>query len=150
MPNASMDGRLALRFLLGMCIVSFGIAGFWAWRGFWMLLPFAGLEMLCLAGGLAWALHQNRFREVLRIEGSTLHIERGHGRIQQQWNMPLHWVRVAVQPPRHRGEYSRVELQCSAKRVEVGRVLSEEERLQLASRLQQWLRQARDVSLDPA
>lgn len=134
---------MALRVFLGMCTVSFAIAAYWAWKGLWMVLPFAGLEMLCLGVGLTWALHHNRYREVLQITDGTMIIQRGYGLPQKQDALPLHWIRLHVVKPKRVGQPHRIQLRCSDRWIEIGRVLTDAERLALADRLEGWLREER-------
>lgn len=43
-PNCSMSWRENKVLVAGLAIVSFGIAGAFAMRGLWVILPFAGIE----------------------------------------------------------------------------------------------------------
>ncbi|MBV8062944.1 MAG: DUF2244 domain-containing protein, partial [Nevskia sp.] len=76
-PNASMSVRQAVWFMAWMCTVSLAIGGFFAWRGFWPILPFAGLELAALAAALVVSLRRNRYREVVHFEDECIRIEVG-------------------------------------------------------------------------
>ncbi|MGH8562488.1 MAG: DUF2244 domain-containing protein, partial [Nevskiales bacterium] len=79
-PNAALTGIQATLFMLWMCVLSFGIAGVLAWRGYWLVFPFAGLEMLALAAGLWWSLRGNVYREVIILSPDRILIEAGRRR----------------------------------------------------------------------
>ena len=76
-PNASMSVRQAVWFIAWMCMVSLLIGGFFAWRGFWPILPFAGLELAALAAALAVSLRRNRYREVVDFDDEAVRVEVG-------------------------------------------------------------------------
>ena len=44
-PNCSLSPRGARLFVLSLAATTFGIAGFFAWQGYWPVLPFAGFEI---------------------------------------------------------------------------------------------------------
>lgn len=148
-PNASLAPRHALWLFGGMCAVSFGIAGGLALLGFWMVLPFAGLEMACLGAGLYVAMRDNSYREVLRVEADELHFEAGHGRPERSLRCPVAWARVHYQAPQKPLDPGAVHLLYAGEDIEVGRILGVEERRAFAARLQQWLRAAQQEAARP-
>ncbi len=149
-PNASLKPRQALLLLAGMCAISFSIAGVLALLGYWMIFPFAGLEMACLAAALYAALRANHDREVLRIAGNELIIERGRGIPQYRRAFPLHWVQINLRPAASATDFSRIQLRYAGHCIEVGRVLAEDEREELATHLASWIQQARKNALEAA
>ena len=48
-PNQSMNWRETKWFLLATAVILGGIAAAFAFQGFWMILPFAGIELAALA-----------------------------------------------------------------------------------------------------
>lgn len=146
-PNASLSTRQARALLIGMCAISFSIAGILAAMGYWMILPFAGLEMACLAAGLYIAMRDNAYREVLRVSGDQLCIEHGRGKPERRQCIPLHWATVCLQPAKGPTQHLRVEVRYAGRGIEVGSVLAEDEREAFAKHLQQWLSQARATPL---
>ncbi len=148
-PNASLNTRQALSLLIGMCTLSFTIAGILAAMGYWMILPFAGLEMGCLAAALHVAMQANREREILRIDGDQLVLERGRDTPRYHREFPLHWVQVKLQPAAGPTDVPRVQLRYAGQHEEVGRVLAEEERAAFARHLTSWVAQARKQATAP-
>jgi uncharacterized membrane protein len=121
-------------FFGSVCLVTFGVAGVATALGYWPVLTFAGAEMLLLG----WALHssmQRRFeREIIDISEGEVVIEYSRG-TPRRVVFPRHWARVKIRRPKsplHRG---RLLIESRGRAYEVGRFLSEEERLQLASHL---------------
>jgi uncharacterized membrane protein len=137
-PNASLTVTQAALFLLWMCVLTFGIAGLFAARGYWMVLPFAGLEMLALAVGLWWSLRGNTYREVITLDGERLRVESGRRRPEHRWEFPRAWTRLQFEPETP-ADRSHLWLTYAGARCEVGACLGEDDRVQLARRIRELL-----------
>lgn len=117
-----------------MAVLCFGLAIAFAMLGFWLVLPFAGLEI----GLLAWALQVQRSREgdyeTLVIDGDSVVLEWRTGRQSGRREMNRQWVRVVCDcsaPSRN----CRLCLSSHGHETEVGHYLSDEARQQLAATL---------------
>lgn len=139
-PNASLTPRWAAAFLASMCAVSFGIAGAFALLGYWMVLPFAGLEMLALAAGLWWSMRDNAYREVVSVTGDQVRVEAGWGRPARRWEFQRQWLQVRLQAAERRNRPTRLLIVSSGSGCELGRCLTDEEREEVAERLRRWIR----------
>jgi len=140
-PNASLSLEWAGVFFVSMCVVSFGIAGIFAWHGYWMVLPFAGLEMAALAAGLFWSLRGNVYREVVSIADDRVVIEAGRLKPERRWEFQRAWTQVRLLVGPHRNSPTRISVGSHGKSCILGSCLSEEEREQVAARLAQWVRE---------
>lgn len=127
--------RLVLGSLAALC---FGVAIGFAVLGFWLVLPFAGLEI----GLLAWALGALRSRErdyeTLTIEGDAVVLEWRTGKRSGRREMNRQWVRVecdCAAPDRN----CRLCVISHGSETEVGHYLSDEARRQLAATLRSKL-----------
>lgn len=140
-PNASLTERGAWLFMGLVTSVGLVIALWFTLKGFWPILPFAGLELAAVGAALWVTQRRNRYREVLSFEDDTLRIEfglagRGAGSVVE---MSRAWARVLLVAGVHRHDPNRLLLQCSGLRVEVGRSLTDEERERLAGRINELL-----------
>jgi uncharacterized membrane protein len=134
-PNCSLSTRGALLLFGSLCFATFGIAALMTFRGFWPVLPFAGLEMLLLG----WALRRSLER---RHHSETLTVSEDHVRIEQRGRahyvevvFPRHWARVKLRRPHSRLHPSCLTIESHGRRCEVGSFLTEQERRGLAQRL---------------
>ena len=120
-----------------IAVVTLGIAAAFAALGAWMVLPFAGIEIVGL--GIAFALNG-------RHAGDYERIQLGEGRLmvevcesdsvhRHEFNPARAMVRVAEV-----GRSSRVLLQVRGRSLEIGRHLHERARLDLAGELKRRLR----------
>ncbi len=141
-PNCSLSWKEAKRFYFGMVAVSMSIALLFASRGLWLVLPFAGLEMLVLGGALyCVAQRARRWQLVLvgrdKVEICNLGRSPAPGVILQRA-----WARVELQSPDHAWYPSRLTIGSHGRFVEIGRCLSDTERSLLAEELSLALRSA--------
>jgi uncharacterized membrane protein len=143
-PHCSLTVRGAIVFYVGLCGVSFGVAGLFATQGFWPILPFAGLEMLLLAWALRTSFARRRdFEAIVISECDVLvdHAERGR---REQVLFSRHWAQVKLRRPVSRLHPSRLMIESQGRALEVGRFLTEEERRGLAIRLQRLIGRMND------
>jgi uncharacterized membrane protein len=137
-PNHSLtrpQERLVFWSLAALC---FAAASGFAVLGYWLILPFAGLEI----GLLAWAFQALREREddyeSLVIDGDLVVLEWHAGTRGGRREMNRQWVRVACgcKTP---GRNCRLSVCSHGRATEVGQYLSDEARLQLAATLRSRL-----------
>lgn len=138
-PNASLTPRWAVAFMASICMLSFGIAGVFAWQGFWMVLPFAGLEMIALGAGLWWSMRDNAYREVVSVDDERVRVEVGRHRPERCWTFRRVWTQVRVESGPHLTSPSRLWIGSHGRGCVLGRCLTEDEREQVAGRLRQWV-----------
>lgn len=124
--------------------VSFAVGAAFAVLGFWMVLPFVGLEIVAVA--VAFFCYGRHAADAERIElvDDRLTVERIEAETRRRWDFDPRGVRVEVDE-RGRGLGARVQV-CLAgrgERVEVGRHLLDARRAELASELKAALRNAR-------
>lgn len=79
-PNQSLSLSGNLWVFISLVAVSLGISLAFALAGAWMILPFAGLELLLLGALFAYVYTESTKREVIRINGERVVLDccRGH------------------------------------------------------------------------
>lgn len=135
-PNCSLSVSGALLFFGSLCLVSFGIAGIFALRGFWPVLPFAGLEMLALGWALRVSLQRRFHRQTITVTDANVSIESRDRTFCSQVVFPRHWAQVKLRRPASRLHPSRLTIESHGRQCELGSFLTEAERQGLALRLQ--------------
>jgi uncharacterized membrane protein len=116
---------------LALVVVTIG-AGF-AIAGAWLVLPFAGLEVLLL--GAAYVLYARRAADYERIvlESGRLTVEVGQAQQTARYEMEARRARVCL-------EEERVVLRSAREQLELGRHLDADMRVRFAAELQKRLR----------
>ena len=138
-PNASISVAQAQWFFVGMCAVSFGIAGLMTVVGLWLVWPFAGLEMAALGAGLYVSLRDNGYREVVSVYDDRIEVEAGLNEPERRWEFPRLLTQVRLSPGVYRNSPSRLLMTRSGHGCELGRCLTDEERLDVAEKLKAWV-----------
>lgn len=140
-PNCSLTRRGRKNVFWGITAVALLIASVFSWLGYWLIFPFAGLEI----GLLAWAFDSLGKRvgdyESLRIRGDEILLKRWqYGHLERR-AFNCQWARLVVIDA---GPGGRVELflRSHGQETELGLFLTDEERLELAEKLRAWIRKA--------
>ena len=136
-PDNGLYWRTTLWVYLALVVVSLGVASAFALAGFWPVLPFAGVELALLGIALYVTARRGRYREVVRVRGGTVEIEKGYDGPRERWRFERAWTRVALRKARQRLHPARLVLCCRGVTVEVGAFLTDDDRAALARELDQ-------------
>lgn len=140
-PNRSLSWQnTKLTFLLlGTSIAA--VAGYFASLGAWLVVPFAGLEVLLIGLALYLQCCHAHQQQIIKIDADTISVCDGR-REQIQASYPRAWSRV-VQTRDPRGWYpSRLFIGAHGRFIEIGKYLIESERDLLADNLRCALQDA--------
>ena len=138
-PNCSLSVRGAQLFFAVACIAPCGIAFVLALKGFWPILPFAGLEMALLGWALKVSLARRFHRQTITVTDSDVSVESRDRANYAQVVFPRHWAQVTLRHPESRLHPSRLTIESHGRQCELGGFLTEEERRGLALRLQRLI-----------
>lgn len=134
-PDRSLSWRqtkFVYATLAGLCLV---VAAAFTAMGFWLVLPFAGAEVVLLAAGFYLCALSGRVTEVIRIDEDRVAVERvGHGR-RERCEFRRRWARILLLPPAIDWYPSRLVIRSHGKQVQLGAFLTEAERRKLAADL---------------
>jgi uncharacterized membrane protein len=147
-PPAGLD-RTGMRVVGGLILGFSALVGMlFAWLGAWPVLGFAGLEVALVLGLLA--LHRRgarRSMEVVQLAGGRLTISRTDWRgRRQELAIDPYWARLMLEE--RPGRVSRLLLRHRRRAVEVGALLGEEQKRDLAEALGEALRRYRQPVFD--
>lgn len=99
--------------------------------GFWMVLPFAGLEFLFVYVCLSKAYKRLGYTEVISMQRECVTIESGYDKPVHTEELPSEMTRVQFDDPVSAFEVGRLSLQCGGRNLEIGQALSKEEKRML-------------------
>lgn len=133
MPNCSMSWQENKVFIASLALISFSIAVGFALQGLWMILPFAGLEILMLTGIMYWTSLQATHREVISIYADKVVIEVGRRKSRQVYEFQRAWTKIEFSQPILPSRRRRLVIRSKGKELEIGACLIEQEQEQLAA-----------------
>lgn len=146
-PNRSLSWRQSMMFLGAIAVPLLLISVVLATRGFWLVLPFAGLELAALFACFYLVSHAAQRCEVVSIGESVVTVEKGRDRggcperggPEQRVEFARGWVRVELSRSTERWYPQRLWIGASGRRVEIGAFLVEDEKAELAAELHKLL-----------
>jgi len=134
-PNCSISWPELLLFYFLTCLVALAVGLFFTLQGLWMVLPFSGLEMLALGGGLYLTSRKVYRREVITLDPEHTRIEKGVQRIDQRWEFKTPWIRISDELPDRLSPRRKLTISMYGESVEVGSFLANSEKEALAFQL---------------
>jgi len=138
-PNQSLSWRGNLTVLTSLGIVMATIATGFAFIGLWMVLPFAGLELLVVAAGLYATSRRLANGEVISLSPDTVKVETGYRYPASSRRVQRHWARIDLCNGHSRAQPSKLFIRAHGEAIEVGACLTDKEREKLARELRRLL-----------
>ncbi|MDC0661512.1 DUF2244 domain-containing protein [Marinobacter sp. SS21] len=100
-PNRSLSWHGNVAIWIALALLALLVAVGMALIGAWVVLPFAGIELMALATALYYTAHACQRQEVLIISDHQLRLEKGHRRKQAEWSLPRSYTRLHLTPGAH-------------------------------------------------
>lgn len=136
-----------MAFLLGTSAVTLSIALVFALKGYWMILPFAGLELAALAVCFYLVANSARRRQVVSITDALVTVEKGElrrgnarGGPDSRAEFPRCWTRVELSGSPHSRFARQLWIGAYGRRVELAEFLPDHEKLGLERQLRKLIR----------
>lgn len=131
--NCSISPAALAGVFVALAVVVLAIGTGFALAGAWLILPFAGLEVLLLgAAFLMYARHAADY-ERIELEAGRLTVEVAEAQKKSRYEMDVRRARLCI-------EKEHVVLRGADGQLELGRHLDAESRVRLAAELQKRLR----------
>jgi uncharacterized membrane protein len=135
-PNRAASWRANRIFLLAIGATLALIAGGFALLGAWLILPFAGIEILILASLLWYVYTGHSRREVVHFSDAEVVVEKGRNQPVSKWKCLRPWCRFKLYNS-HPWYPQRLKLRCHHREIEIGEFLTDNERNELRAYLRQ-------------
>jgi uncharacterized membrane protein len=133
-PNCALSPRRARLFFLSVAAPALLFAGLFASRGFWPVLPFAGLELAVLGWALWASLLRRHLQQRLAITDAQVSVTSRDASGERQMVFSRHWARVTLRGPRG-WLPSRLYIESHGRACELGAFLTDAQRQALFVRL---------------
>ena len=138
-PHCSLSPRGARWFFASVCVASLSVALPISLLGYWLVLPFAGLEIGLLAWALRSSMARRHHRQTIVISEATVAIEDLTPPAPRRIEFPRHWAQVRIRAGGSPLHPSRLTVESHGRRHEIGSFLNEQERQGLAKRLRRLI-----------
>ncbi len=139
-PNQSATWRTNLLVLLALAVPSLGIAIGFALLGAWPILPFAGLELLCLGSALYYVNWKLQYRHVITLSEDEVRIDKGFYLPSRSWQFSRQGTGLAVTPEKHPWDGPELSLHDRHESVTLGEFLNRDDSLKLLGLLREEIR----------
>ncbi|NND00562.1 MAG: DUF2244 domain-containing protein [Gammaproteobacteria bacterium] len=136
-PNKSMSWETNKKILLAMFVVNMLIGIAFAMRGAWLILPFAGLEILLVGAGMYYVSWKLNFQETIAIEDESLQVQKGVYYPKESWQWQTRNTLLLKQPGQYRLSPPTLFLKHLNETVEIGGFLCGSDKRTLRDHLNQ-------------
>ena len=140
-PNNSLSWKGNKIFFFMLFFISFVIAFSFAMAGMWLILPFAGLEMILLGSALTFCYIKNSQCEIVKIDERNVSVSLIKSRNRKVFGCNKYWAKFILNKPRLKGYPHKLVLRSAGREMEIGALLTDKERITLAGMLKKNVEQ---------
>jgi uncharacterized membrane protein len=134
-PNCSVTRLGAAAVFVAIFSVSVGISAYFASLGAWMVLPFAGLELLLLGAAICCFMRNAQHCETVSVTDAELRVvKRGNWGVRD-WVFQPYWAQIILRRDPRYWYPSQLVIRSHGREVRIGDCLTEQERTRLAREL---------------
>jgi uncharacterized membrane protein len=137
-PRAPMSPAAVVVLFVSVSTAILGVAFICGFLGAWQVLPMSSLVVVSLGFGLTAGYRRTQVEEVVSIVGATIAIDKHQPRETEHYEFQRGWAQVVLEEPRPPLEEfpSRLFIRSHGRQVQIGAFLDDDERHELATRLQ--------------
>lgn len=126
-PNRSLSWRGNVLIWIGLVVISLTIALGWSLMGAWVVLPFAGIELIAVGTGIYLTSRDCHRQELVTLQGDDIILEKGHAEKEISWTLPRPYTRLQYHEPKHAFAVAKLSFRHRDNSVPVGDFLNQED-----------------------
>ena len=134
-PNLSAEWRTTKIFIWIVSCIALTIGLVFALAGLWLILPFAGLEVLAIVILMYHVARQCHRQQVIYLEAGKIRVEAGYRSPQLAWDDEVFWTRLIVNKADHPWHPDKLILRGRQQQIEIGEFLNAEDKKHLVAQL---------------
>jgi len=134
-PNLSTQWRTTKIFMWIVSGFALVIGLVFALAGLWVILPFAGVEVIALISLMYHVACKCHRQQVIYLDEERIRVEKGYRSPKQSWDFELFWTRLIVNRSPHTWHPDKLILRGRQEQIEIGEFLNDEDKKQLVARL---------------
>lgn len=133
-----MTRRATLVLFVAVAVPILGIAIVCGLLGAWQVLVMSSLVVVAVGAGLWSGYRRTQIDEVVSIEGDTVAVDKHQPRTTEHHEFQRGWAQIVLEEPHPavEGVPSRLFIRSHGQQVQIGAFLDDDERHELATRLQ--------------
>jgi len=139
-PNQPASRSANVLVLLVVAIPLLTVATAFALLGAWLILPFAGAELLALGTALYYTRQKQQYRQVITVSDDSVMIDKGRHAPGERWHFPRHSTGLTITREQHPWEGPALRVHDRNDSVTLGEFLNREDSLQLIELLGREIR----------
>jgi len=137
--NQSMSWRANLYLAGALGFVIMGIALAIASQGLWLVIPFAGAEVILVVVCLYLTVKRLARKEVITVNDDAVTLEWGETQAELEVALPRQWSRLRYDCPDSPFEVGELQVHAHGRYYALGRALGRDEKRTLYNKLKVWL-----------
>lgn len=139
-----MSARQSAVFVICFAVLSLTIALSFFSVGLWLVLPFAGLEVLAVGVAIGYSIKRSQGYEWIVVTDRDVAVTRSEFGGSRSYNFQRYWTQVRLEKPASRLRPHRLLVGSHGRFVEIGREFLDEDRENFAARLTEAVRSGRN------
>lgn len=139
-PTLSLSPREMLAFFILICMVTLVINIGFLMVGAWLVLPFAGLELLALGLALWFVYRAGERVEIVTIKGDDVRVLKQDRNISEEWHYQRYWAQAVLREDKNSWHPNKLYIRSHGRALEIGKCLTDHERERLAADIKEILK----------
>jgi len=126
--NQAMSWRANVLLAASLAVVCMGIALGMAFYGMWMVIPFAGAEIVFVVGCLYYTMRRMAHQEVITVGDESVRVEWGYRHPERQVRLPRQWAKLEYRCTTSPFDVGQLQVGAHGKRYALGGLLGRDEK----------------------
>lgn len=143
-----MSSRQSAVFVICFAVLSLTIALSFFSLGMWLILPFAGLEVLALGVAIGYIMHRSQGYEWIVVTDRDVSVLMSRFGKSRRYDFQRYWTQVRLESGSSRLQPGRLLIGSHGRFVEIGREFVQEDRENFAARLGEAVRSGRNENFN--
>ncbi len=127
-PNNSSSWQFNMRVVTSLAFIAVLMSGYFALHGFWLIFPFAVLEVAFVFICLYLRMRANIKMEVITFDKTSVLIERGRYHAEKSWTYHRIWTKFFVKKPATHGYPKKIFICSHGRELELGSFLNKKDK----------------------
>jgi len=135
--DVALSWRQNFYFVSVLAIVTLSIGVYFSLQGAWLVLPYAGIEVIFLMSVFVYWYRRSHKIEVIKFDRQKLVLEKGVSHPESIRDFERFWLKAELAHHAHKWYITRVILRCRNESLEIGEFLNSDDKKQLIKHIRE-------------